>query len=135
MLKQLHSGENCWQNIAGRANHDRAGSNLFLPNEFLSGPLAYPDLILSVLAVTQKDRESILAVRLLIVTQVCKALKVTGNGQRCNSSIVIFLAIHHVHSCSHTPPASQTLSSSPQPHYVSHYATRTCSCSGNVLRQ
>ena len=83
MLKQLHSGENCWQNIAGRANHDRAGSNLFLPNEFLSGPLAYPDLILSVLAVTQKDRESILAVRLLIVTQVCKALKVTGNGQRC----------------------------------------------------
>ena len=79
MLKQLHSGGNCWQNIAGRANHDRAGSNPILPNEYFSGRLAYLDLILSVLAVTQKDRESILAVRLLIVTQVCKALKVTGN--------------------------------------------------------
>ena len=69
-----------------------------MPNEFFSGLLAYLDLlILSVLAVTQKDRESILAVRLPIVTQVvCKALKVTGNGQRCNSSI--FIAINHVHS-------------------------------------
>ena len=102
MYKQLQY----WQNIAkqypGRANHERAGSNPILPNEFFSGPLAYLDLILSVLAVTQKDRDSILAVRLLIVTQVCRALKVTGNGQRCNSSIVIFLAIHHVHS--HFPP-------------------------------
>ena len=53
-----HSGENCWQNIAkqypGRVNHDRAGSNLILPNEFFSGRLAYLDLTSSVLAVTQK---------------------------------------------------------------------------------